>query len=715
MMRKTFISLLALSLAAANACSRQEPEEAPVPDGAYSYVFSLSGCDTRAVLGDESVEYEDGDKLGVFAGPTANSPSSVDLTTSPVSVRVTTSHPLTAGETVYAYYPYSDLNASGHPSEVQLSIPVAQRQDGTSFDADAMPMVSMPYEVMSDVAAEESQMTGSFLMCNLGAVVEFGIYGGDDPQEKIRSVRFLSQTPICGDFAFDLTSVSDRSGLEVSCLEGTEVVTEISSDMYVGSGPESATKVYMVIAPGEHKGVVEVETSAATYSFAVESAVAFNRSSVRPLILNLAKAQRVPAGLPEEMKISLSFTGETWPFEESCIAKASQRAGGEKYTFTYDYADSDPSASIELPFVISRGRYRYSTQSNYVFAKPSNIDNKVLIFSADSSWIKLPAIEGRRLKSVSIYHDNTYSERRFRVQDDISSTPDYIRYSNAVKAETYGTPVEMKVELDDTRAGWPYVVKFTEKGGVRVFRIELVYTEAWPEARKKTRVGIMGDSISTFVGELFDVEYRPWYPIVGNDRNIGVEGREEFVLDRREETWWGGLVYEYMDNAVIDANSSYGGSKVISQPRTGYVSASTDYMWDAGMADRVYDFNTPDIIFIHGGTNDSTLDTPLGDYEWDLPISEMDVFKFRSAYVSMVRRLLDYYKDVQLILIIGDSLKKDYEESIIAIAGHYGLPYVNFVGMDVEKCDKDNYAHPSAAGHGFMARHIYDSCREYLR
>ena len=52
----------------------------------------------------------------------------------------------------------------------------------------------------------------------------------------------------------------------------------------------------------------------------------------------------------------------------------------------------------------------------------------------------------------------------------------------------------------------------------------------------------------------------------------------------------------------------------------------------------------------------------LGDYEWDLPINEVDVFQFRSAYVSIVRRLLAYYKDVQIILIIGDSLKKDYEE-----------------------------------------------------
>ena len=186
--------------------------------------------------------------------------------------------------------------------------------------------------------------------------------------------------------------------------------------------------------------------------------------------------------------------------------------------------------------------------------------------------------------------------------------------------------------------------------------------------------------------------------------------------DKVTQTWWGKLVYEYMSDAEIDANSSRGGSTVVSQPRSGYVSGYPALVWDCGMVDRVYDFNTPDIIFIHGGTNDNTLKSELGTIQCDLPIWEVDDFKFRSAYASMVRKLMDYYSDAQLILIIGNSLSEPYAQAIINVAEHYDLPYVSFIGDEIQACASDaSGIHPNPVGHAFMAQKIYESCKEYLQ
>ena len=413
--------------------------------------------------------------------------------------------------------------------------------------------------------------------------------------------------------------------------------------------------------------------------------------------------------LPQgDLVLDMNFNTK-WPFKESCLTKESQRAGGEKYTYNHTWTDEGEICSSDFPIVLSRGRYQDSSKSYYSYTAPTNITGKILNFSVDSAWIKLPAIKGKRLKSVSIWHDGASLARKFRVQTDISSRPEQIVWSEAIKAQEYGKPVEMMVDLQDTRQEWPYVIKFTEPGNFRMFRLVLTYADAPAASGKKIRVGIMGDSISTFAGELFDQEYKPHYPRSED------EGTSD-ALTSVNQTWWGKIVYEYMANAEIDAVSSMGGSKVISQPRSGYVSGYPALVWDAGMVDRVYDFNTPDVIFIHGGTNDNTLESELGTIQCDLPIREMDDFKFRSAYASMVRKLMEYYTGAQLILIIGNTLSEPYAQAIINVAEHYDLPYVSFIGDDIPACVSDaSKVHPNPAGHAFMAEKIFRECQKYFQ
>lgn len=215
---------------------------------------------------------------------------------------------------------------------------------------------------------------------------------------------------------------------------------------------------------------------------------------------------------------------------------------------------------------------------------------------------------------------------------------------------------------------------------------------------KHHRVGILGDSISTFAGVLCNSAYGPFYP--NDDPNVGVN--PDLAVDCKEKTWWWRLIYGYMPNAELDANSSWGGTRVVHEVKKDI---------GAGFVDRAYDFVNPDIIIIHGGTNDKNQSTPLGEYDWDAPVGEGDLSCFRSAYVQLVKMLQERYEGVQLILLIGDTLTSGYENSIIEIARHFGLPYVDFVGVSIPKCKG---SHPTAQGMSIMAERIYNTCKDYL-
>ena len=151
-------------------------------------------------------------------------------------------------------------------------------------------------------------------------------------------------------------------------------------------------------------------------------------------------------------------------------------------------------------------------------------------------------------------------------------------------------------------------------------------------------------------------------------------------MSKVEQTWWWQLINEKMENGVLDVNNSFSGTKV----SHGTYPGLSGTVYEAGFVDRVGDFIDPDVIIIHGGANDCIKDDDkvnIGDYQWDTPLAQMDLTKFRSAYVYLVRKLQELYDGVQLILIVGDRLGADaslqYDDTIIEIAKHFDLPYVD--------------------------------------
>lgn len=219
---------------------------------------------------------------------------------------------------------------------------------------------------------------------------------------------------------------------------------------------------------------------------------------------------------------------------------------------------------------------------------------------------------------------------------------------------------------------------------------------ASPDKQPTRKVGVLGDSISTFKGAVCNASYSCFYP--DDDPNVA-SGNSEAV-DSKQKTYWWILVNDLMKNGVLDANSSWSGKRVIHE---------TSYGLPAGLLDRVGDFTDPDIILIHGGTNDFNKSTPLGSYDYDLPVEQLDETCFRSAYIKMIKLLQERYEGVQLILIIGDMLSSDYSKSIMSIAAYYKLPYVTF-----GKLSKCKGSHPDYSGMKTMAKEIYNKCKDYL-
>lgn len=230
---------------------------------------------------------------------------------------------------------------------------------------------------------------------------------------------------------------------------------------------------------------------------------------------------------------------------------------------------------------------------------------------------------------------------------------------------------------------------------------------AYPDKQPVRKVGIFGDSISTFAGELPHDEYRWFYP--DKDPNYGSSdpAKAAKAVDCKEKTWWWKVIYEYMSSGEADVINSWGSSKLIHSLGPDRFEKKVY----SGFIDRMYEFKDPDIIFIHGGTNDHNQSTPMGEYTWDATIGQGNTVLFRSAYIELVKALQNRYEGVQLIIIIGDRLSQPYEEAALTVAEHFGLPVVNFVGDDIEKCSG---SHPSAAGFQVMAEKIYNSCKDYL-
>lgn len=192
---------------------------------------------------------------------------------------------------------------------------------------------------------------------------------------------------------------------------------------------------------------------------------------------------------------------------------------------------------------------------------------------------------------------------------------------------------------------------------------------------------IIGDSYSTFKG--YNPEgYSYWYP---------KEEADSVATDVTDvtETWWHMLINETESTLVL--NDSYSGSTVCSTERQHMPGTHFNIRVDRMIKDGFFEDNRIDTVFVFGGTNDSWIDSPIGNIKYG-NITDEDIKDVLPAFSALIAKLIDATQGSKIIALINSELKEEIACGFEEICFHYGITYVRF-----EKLDKLS-GHPNKKG-----------------
>lgn len=265
--------------------------------------------------------------------------------------------------------------------------------------------------------------------------------------------------------------------------------------------------------------------------------------------------------------------------------------------------------------------------------------------------------------------------------------------------------------------------------------VKIVALEAVPN--RSVKVSIIGDSISTYQGWCDTSKGGAYYPKSNCD------------VDDVSKTWWYRLIYDKMSYGKFEKNISAGNTTIV-QNTTGDSSAYW-YGWDFCTRLKKLGLGDPDVVFIHGGTNDyghtlynntseelidglamssetfpdsfkSDLTDLLEEGDLATSVDEADALDgktFAAAYIRLIRMLQTRYPSVKIVCVIGDYVQLGMGEAIRLIADHYDSvrvadlldEYGFHASSSIPKYD---YAHPNATGMNVMANYIYSQVGSWI-
>ena len=254
------------------------------------------------------------------------------------------------------------------------------------------------------------------------------------------------------------------------------------------------------------------------------------------------------------------------------------------------------------------------------------------------------------------------------------------------------------------------------------------------DSSRTTKVSVIGDSISTFKGWSDSTKGGAYYPKSDGD------------VTSVSQTWWYRLIYSHMQKGTFEKNISAGNTTVV-QNSTGDSSAYW-YGWDFGTRLQQLGIGDPDIVLIHGGTNDyghtswyntsEELITGVSMSSSSFPASAQDALdaifsaadaattvsaadaldgsNFCSAYTRLIRMIQTRHPSAKIVCVIGDYLRGGQGEAIKLIAQHFGDSAVRVADLLGENVSIPKYSnpHPNAAGMDAMAGFIYQKLGSWL-
>ena len=261
-----------------------------------------------------------------------------------------------------------------------------------------------------------------------------------------------------------------------------------------------------------------------------------------------------------------------------------------------------------------------------------------------------------------------------------------------------------------------------------------VTVTAIEDGNRTTKVSIIGDSISTFKGWCDTTKGGAYYP--KNDCDVSTV----------DKTWWYNLIYNKMTTGTFEKNISAGNTTVV-QNTTGDSSAYW-YGWDFGTRLQQLGIGNPDVVLIHGGTNDyghtswygtseelidgvamsvssfpdesiDKLDELYATASDAATIAEADALDgttFCSAYIRLIRMILVRHPNAKVVCVIGGYLKGGQGAAIKLIADRFGADKVRYADIQGEGVTISMYnnPHPDAAGMATMANFIYSKVGDWI-
>ncbi len=382
------VAVAALSL---GACSTDDTCIEPVIGG-YKISFTVAeDPETRTTLdkgadGRDYLRWVPTDKVGVYTGgynPNSNIMTVANVNQSPVEFVGTLEKLVSSGEKFYAYYPYDERQWTGTgPFSVDLSIPVVQKQtEAGVYNGESHPLVALPMVFQWEQGSDACHIN-NVRFRQLGAIVELQLYSSNEAlrSEKIRSVTFESDTPLAGDFPFDLTSVKDTEEPRISGYELKKVTTLLEEPAAIPATKDGAARVYLTIAPGQYTGQIVVKTDAARYTFRLKNTMTFERAVIKGLPADLAEVTREAPMLEND-----PILFEDPVVEDVCVENWDTDGDGQ-----LSYIEAATVTSIGLQFQIPDKTLIRSFNELRYFTELESIEYKAFYGCSSLTGILIP-------------------------------------------------------------------------------------------------------------------------------------------------------------------------------------------------------------------------------------------------------------------------------------------------------------------------------------
>lgn len=197
--------------------------------------------------------------------------------------------------------------------------------------------------------------------------------------------------------------------------------------------------------------------------------------------------------------------------------------------------------------------------------------------------------------------------------------------------------------------------------------------------KKFGNILIIGDSYSTFDGYI-PKDYDTWY----------TKDSEKTDVHDVTETWWWQLVKETDSNLI--QNESFSGTTICNTERPNIPHTSFYYRLEENLiANGFFENNPIDTIFLFGGTNDSWIDSPIGDID-NINFDEESLKHVLPAFYYIVKRLQSVAPSSKIIVVINSDIKPSIQEGFAKICEKLSVTYIQL--KDIHKQN----GHPDKQG-----------------